>query len=117
MRNALIQVRTFLETAPSLKGFILARYGQTGITTNAEIDSFHRSVAASIWHPSCSVQLAANGSTNGVLNSVFQVRGVNHLRVVDASVFVSIFRIQYQLFPVPEAISPSLRCQVGIQQA
>lgn len=88
MRQALIQARTFLETSPSLSTFITGRYGQPG-NSNSDIDSFHQATVASIWHPCCTAQLAATGSTAGVLNPQFQVRGVNHLRVVDASVFVS----------------------------
>lgn len=42
LRTAFKQLRTFLETSPSLSGIVLGRAGnQVGITTDAEIDAYN----------------------------------------------------------------------------
>lgn len=43
LRYAFKQIRTFVESSPSLKSILLGQYGaQVGVSTDAQIDAFHR---------------------------------------------------------------------------
>ncbi len=52
-------------------------------------DSIRRFIAREAWghHASCSCPIGADGDPMAVLDSRFRVRGVQNLRIVDASVF------------------------------
>ena len=112
LRYAFKQVRSFVEGASPIKDIVLARVGaQVGVETDDEIDEFHRSTvyvisvdtpalhplivlliaphSGPLWHPMSTCQMTKNGSTDGVVNPSFQVKGISNLRVVDASIFVS----------------------------
>jgi choline dehydrogenase len=59
------------------------------VQSEAELEQYVKDVA---WghHASCSCSIGADDDPNAVLDSKFRVRGVQNLRVVDASVFPSI---------------------------
>ncbi|KAF3935172.1 hypothetical protein ABW20_dc0108082 [Dactylellina cionopaga] len=60
-----------------------------GVSSTGQVQEFIKNNA---WghHASCTCPIGADSDPNAVLNSKFQVRGVNGLRVVDASVFPKI---------------------------
>jgi choline dehydrogenase len=60
------------------------------VTTDAEIDAHLRRKAESAYHPSCSCRMGAEGDRMAVVDGELRVRGVEGLRVVDASVMPSI---------------------------
>ena len=76
------------------------------VTTETEMKQFIQDEA---WghHASCTCPIGADGDPNAVLDSKFRVRGVQGLRVVDASVFPKIpgFYIALPLYMVSEKAS------------
>lgn len=73
------------------------------VESEEEIKTFIKTVA---WghHASCSAPIGADSNPMAVLDSSFRVRGVNGLRVVDASVFPDIpgFFIQAPIYVISE---------------
>jgi len=57
-------------------------------TTDAQLDAFARARAESAYHPSCSCAMGSD--TLAVVDSELRVRGVDALRVVDASVMPAV---------------------------
>ncbi|AZZ90301.1 choline dehydrogenase [Hahella sp. KA22] len=60
------------------------------VKSDAEIDEFIRQRADSAYHPSCTCKMGADDDPMAVVNSEAKVRGVEGLRVVDASIMPSI---------------------------
>jgi choline dehydrogenase len=58
------------------------------VRTDAEIDDWVRSTAATEFHPSCTCRMGSDGMA--VVDSELRVRGVEGLRVVDASVMPNV---------------------------
>jgi len=50
-------------------------------------EAFVRKAAIGVWHASCSCRMGADGDPMAVTDSQGRVRGVEGLRVVDASIF------------------------------
>jgi len=57
-----------------------------GVRSDAEIDAHLRRKAESAYHPSCSCRMGADGDPMAVVDGQLRVRGVEALRVADASV-------------------------------
>ena len=51
------------------------------------LEAFVRKAAIGVWHASCSARMAADGDSMAVTDPQGRVRGVEGLRVVDASIF------------------------------
>ena len=51
------------------------------------LEAFVRKAAIGVWHASCSCRMGAEGDPMAVTDSQGRVRGVEGLRVVDASIF------------------------------
>ena len=51
------------------------------------LEAFVKKAAVGVWHASCSCRMGADDDPKAVTNNAGQVRGVQGLRVVDASVF------------------------------
>jgi choline dehydrogenase len=60
------------------------------VRTDAEIDAHLRRKAESAYHPSCSCRMGARDDPMAVVDGELRLRGVDGLRVVDASVMPSI---------------------------
>jgi choline dehydrogenase len=58
------------------------------VVTDAQIDAFARARAESAYHPSCSCAMGSDGGA--VVDAELRVRGVDALRVVDASVMPAV---------------------------
>lgn len=52
-----------------------------------QLEAFVRKAAIGVWHASCSCRMGAEGDPMAVTDSTGRVRGVQGLRVVDASIF------------------------------
>ncbi|KAF9476881.1 glucose-methanol-choline oxidoreductase-like protein [Pholiota conissans] len=88
--EAILQARKALADAEPFVGKIEEEIPGPNVTTEAQIKQFIRNEA---WghHASCSVPIGpASDTKKSVLDSNFKVKGVNGLRVVDASVFPKI---------------------------
>ena len=59
--------------------------------TDAQIEAYARSNAATVYHPFSTASMSASGSPNGVVNPNFCVKNTVGLRIVDASVVVRLF--------------------------
>ena len=60
------------------------------VTTDAAIDAHLRRKAESAYHPSCSCRMGADDDPRAVVDGNLRVRGVEGLRVVDASVMPAV---------------------------
>lgn len=60
------------------------------IAADAEIDRWLRRNVESAYHPSCTCRMGRDGDPGAVLDAQCRVRGIERLRVVDASIFPSI---------------------------
>jgi choline dehydrogenase len=56
-----------------------------GVQTDAQIDAWIRAQADTVYHPTSSCRMGADGDPTAVLDNQCRVRGVQGLRVVDAS--------------------------------
>ena len=61
-----------------------------GVASDAEIDDWVRRNAESAYHPSCTCKMGDVEDDSAVVDPACRVRGLNGLRVVDASIFPSI---------------------------
>jgi 5-(hydroxymethyl)furfural/furfural oxidase len=57
------------------------------MTDDAALEGFIRKAAIGIWHASCSCRMGDDGDPRAVVDNEGRVRGVEGLRVVDASIF------------------------------
>ncbi|KAJ7599875.1 aryl-alcohol oxidase [Mycena floridula] len=84
MRESIRSARRFLQ-APTWSNFILASTS-TNATSDDDLDTFVRSAASTVFHPTGSASMTSTKATYGVVNPDLKVKGVDGLRVVDASV-------------------------------
>jgi choline dehydrogenase len=60
------------------------------VQSDAEIDAFVRAKAESAYHPSCSCKMGPESDPMAVVDGECRLRGIESLRVVDASIMPSI---------------------------
>ncbi|KAF8825939.1 hypothetical protein HHX47_DHR6000663 [Lentinula edodes] len=88
LREAIRTAHKFVEAA-AWSDYILQDL--TNATTDAEIDEFIRNNAVSFFHPVSTSAMSPFGTTDwGVVDPDLRVKGVNGLRIVDASVAPSL---------------------------
>ncbi|MDA1099645.1 MAG: GMC family oxidoreductase N-terminal domain-containing protein [Proteobacteria bacterium] len=76
-------LRSFL-----MEKLILEEYSLQQIMEDDEaLEAFVKKAAVGVWHASCSCRMGADDDPKAVTNNAGRVRGVEGLRVVDASVF------------------------------
>ncbi len=76
-------LRSFL-----MEKLILEEYSLQQILDDDEaLEAFVKKAAVGVWHASCSCRMGADDDPKAVTNNAGRVRGVEGLRVVDASVF------------------------------
>ena len=76
-------LRRFLMDKLILEGFTLEQLLRDG----EAMETFVRQAAVGVWHASCSCRMGADDDSRAVTNIAGRVRGVDGLRVVDASLF------------------------------
>lgn len=86
--------RTFMESG-TFSGLLEGRYGTLATAeTDEEIAAALPDSVASLWHPTSTASMSPKGASWGVLDPDLRVKWVSGLRVVDASVFVSLFNAE-----------------------
>ena len=60
------------------------------IDTDADIDAFVRRSAETVYHCSCTCKMGSDSDPDAVVDSDCKVRGIDNLRVVDASIMPSV---------------------------
>jgi 5-(hydroxymethyl)furfural/furfural oxidase len=76
-------LRTYL-----IRNLITEGFDFNDLMRNDEaLEAFVRKAAIGVWHASCSCRMGADGDPMAVTDSQGRVRGVEGLRVVDASIF------------------------------
>ena len=71
-----------------MEKFILEGYTFQQLMTDDEaLEDFVRTASIGVWHASCSCRMGAEDDPMAVVDNVGRVRGVQGLRVVDASIF------------------------------
>ncbi|EEB95388.1 hypothetical protein MPER_05651 [Moniliophthora perniciosa FA553] len=87
MREALRSSVRFMSSS-AWNGFVISP--PTNATTDDELDEFIRENASTIFHPVGTAAMSPRGASWGVVDPDLKVKGVDGLRVVDASVFPKI---------------------------
>ena len=83
-------VRQFVSQAP-WDGYILNRYGVMGeAETDDDILAAARTQVVQLDHPTSTAKMSPTDSSWGVVDPRLRVKGAEGLRVVDASIFVSV---------------------------
>jgi choline dehydrogenase len=104
--EAMEYARTMFKDLIPLQGDFTEVWPGPNVTTEAEMKDFIKREA---WghHASCTCPIGADDDEMAVLDSRFRVRGVNNLRVVDASVFPKIpgFYIVLPIYMISEKAS------------
>lgn len=90
MREAVKGALRFLN-ASSFTDYIVAPVaGLSDNPTDAEIDQYIVANTGTIWHPVGTASMSPKGAATGVVDPDLRVKKVSGLRVVDASVLVSV---------------------------
>jgi choline dehydrogenase len=89
-RDAIRNIRKFF-AAKSWEGYIVSEQPPSAVAeTDDELDAFISGNFATTWHPVSTAMMSPKGVDYGVVDPDLKVKGVSGLRVVDASVMVSI---------------------------
>ena len=71
-----------------IQKFIMEGFTQDGVCNDEdEAEAFIRKAAVGVWHASCTCRMGADGDPMAVTDNAGRVRGIEGLRVVDASIF------------------------------
>ena len=90
MVHAVKASRRFLQAKP-WEGFVLERFGDVGgAETDEEIAAASRRNVETIWHPTSTARMSPKNASWGVVDPQLLVKGTRWLRIVDASIFVSV---------------------------
>lgn len=82
-----------LDGPPALRSLLMRKLVMEGVTLQEvltdddALESFVRKAAVGVWHASCTCRMGADDDPMAVTDPAGRVRGVDGLRVVDASVF------------------------------
>ena len=88
--------------APAWADIVISPYGLLNATSDADIDTYVRGLASTVFHPVGTAAISSSHSKSGVVDQNLLVKGANGLRIVDASVFVSFvqFNIGQMIYSV-----------------
>ena len=86
-------IAALLDGPPALRSWLIDRYVVEGFTfrqvmeDDEALEAFIRKAAIGVWHASCSCRMGRADDPMAVVDTAGRVRGVEGLRVVDASIF------------------------------
>ncbi|KAF8962180.1 hypothetical protein BDZ97DRAFT_1920652 [Flammula alnicola] len=87
MRESVRAMLRFV-SAPAWDGYVIGPAGNfSSAMSDDEIDAYVRGLMTTIFHPAGTAGMAAEESKTGVVNPDLTVKGIDGLRIVDASVF------------------------------
>ncbi|RDX45571.1 alcohol oxidase [Lentinus brumalis] len=92
LRTAIRAAARFL-SAPTWEGFITGQAGpfaDVDLSSDDAVDTWARAQVSTIWHPVGTARMGACGDETSVVDPDLRVKGVEGVRVVDASVFPTI---------------------------
>ena len=90
MLQAVKAARRFVQT-PAWNGFVTGLFGPvSSASSDADIIAASKDAVVTIWHPTSTAKMTSASSKSGVVDPSLLVKGVSGLRIVDASVFVSV---------------------------
>jgi len=113
--EAVKALKRFL-SAKSWQDYIEQPFGETNITTDAEIEAYARKWAISIRHPVATAQISSRSSTTGVVGPDLLVKNTQGLRVVDASVlpFAVAAHPQAAIYAIAERAADLIKTSYGL---
>ena len=82
-----------LDGPAALRQYLIKNYVMEGVsihdmlTDDEKLEAFVRKAAVGVWHASCTCRMGADDDPMAVTDNAGRVRGVDGLRVVDASIF------------------------------
>ncbi|KAJ7703520.1 alcohol oxidase [Mycena rosella] len=85
MRQAVKSALRFA-SLPAWNGYVISSLGVNSNSTDAELDTYIRANAASVYHLAGSASMSPVGATWGVVDPDLVVKGLTGLRIVDLSV-------------------------------
>lgn len=85
---ALKNTRTFVSATP-WNGYVISPY--QNLVTDSDYEQYIRTNASTVFHPVGTASMSPIGAKWGVVDPNLKVKGVEGLRIVDASVIVSLF--------------------------
>ena len=68
-----------------------------GVTSDAELSAYGRQVAGTVYHPAGTCKMGAADDETAVVDPTLRVRGVENLRVADASIFPAMIGVNPNL--------------------
>ncbi len=86
-------VARLLDGPPAMRTWLIRKLIMEGFTLDGlmrddeQLEAFVRKAAVGVWHASCTCRMGADGDPMAVTDPAGRVRGVEGLRVVDASIF------------------------------
>ncbi|KAK7018124.1 aryl-alcohol oxidase [Favolaschia claudopus] len=112
MREAFFATQRFI-SAPSFNGYITAPAFNV---TDATLDDFIRNNTGVIWHPVKTAAMSARGADHGVVDPDLKVKGLEGLRIVDASVlpFIPTAHTQAPTYIIAERAAALIKEEYGL---
>lgn len=89
MVEAIKSAKRFVE-APAWKGYIIQALGALNSTIDEDLAEYARNSASTVFHPVRTARMTSYSNQDGVVNPDLLVKGSSGLRIVDASVLVSL---------------------------
>ncbi len=111
LREGVRSAQRFL-SSPAWEGYILDRVGAfatVDIQDDDQLDGFLRETASPGLHFVGTASMSPKGASWGVTDPDLKVKGLNGLRVVDASVIVSVFTLRSAVSGVKVDLCPYSR--------
>jgi 5-(hydroxymethyl)furfural/furfural oxidase len=85
-----------LDSSAAVRRYLIENLVMEGVslhdvlTNDDKLEAFVRKAAVGVWHASCTCRMGADTDPMAVTDPAGRVRGVDGLRVVDASVFPAV---------------------------
>lgn len=92
MREAVKAAKRFI-SADAWKDYIVSPVGGVVGTEDADIDAYVRDQVLSVLHATGTASISPRGASWGVVEPDLKVKGIDGVRIVDASILVGFFAL------------------------